>query len=369
MAKYAISLYEDLAKKPQLFQTIVDRAFNERYNAVLWKQYFQWDTTPSPDDMFKTIEVVDKGVIMADIAARFADVSQRDTDGYAYYAGTVPDLSHGYKENVADLIKIERLQSGLDGNAAVIRNLVSQIDKFVNGIHSRITNMAMQLMSSGKIEGNAGTGLSYKAKAPIPTTNFKKALTAVWTDTENATPISDMVAHEKYMRNTLGYTGALEWNINRTTLNLLLKNKEVKSYVLPVLLSANLSVLPNGMVTEASFQEFVKTGGIISNVRVVDEAQREASMTGVTTVNGWKAGSAVLRPAGFAGVVKYSSLDELRMVQGEQGVAIAYLEGGKVGIKRKFSVDNERWDTSVKSAAVPTLTQWNYHMIVDTLSV
>ena len=55
-------------------------------------------------------------------------------------------------------------------------------------------------------------------------------------------------------------------------------------------------------------------------------------MTGVTTVNGWKAGSAVLRPAGFAGVVKYSSLDELRMVQGEQGVAIAYLEGGKVGI-------------------------------------
>ena len=77
-----------------------------------------------------------------------------------------------------------------------------------------------------------------ESKATNPcTTNFKKALTAVWTDTENATPISDMVAHEKYMRDTLGYTGALEWNINRTTLNLLLKNKEVKSYVLPVLLS------------------------------------------------------------------------------------------------------------------------------------
>ena len=367
--KYAISLYEDLAKKPQYFQTIINAAFDNRYDSVLWKKFFTWDIMPSLDDQYKSIEVVDSGVIMADIVSRFSDGSQRDGDGYKFYQGTIPALAHKYQDRPADLVRLQRLQQTMNGNSAVIQNFVKDIAKYADGIHSRITNMAMQLLSTGKIEGAAGTGLSYLSKTPIPTSNFRKALTAVWTDATNATPIADMVEHEKYVRDTLGYTGELEWNINRATLLNLLKNKEVKEYVLPVLVSAGLAILPNGMVTENAFMDFVSNGNLISRVVVVDEKQREASMTGVTTVSGWKSGAAVLRPAGFAGVVKYSELPEYSIVQGESGIQVAYLEGGRVGIKRKFSQESETWETSVKAAAIPALSAFTFHVIVDTLSV
>lgn len=364
--KYGVKLYDEMMRDPRIFQAYVDTTFSDKYNNELWKQYFQWDILPSPDDMFKTIEVVDSGVIMADVRARFSDISQRDTDGYAYYTGTVPDLSHGFKQGVADLVKIQRLQEYMNGDVNVIRNLTQELSKYIGGIHSRITNMAMQLMSTGKIT-SGGTGLAYMGSAPIPLSNFQTAGATVWSD-EDSLILDDMIAKEDYVRNTLGYMGALEWTVDRDTMRNILKNKQVQSQVAPIMIAAGVAVAPSGLITETMFNNFVAEWRQISPVKVVDEKQREASVGSVATVNGWETGVAVLRPAGMAGVIKYSALDELRVIQGEQGVSIAYLEGGRIGIKRKFNAATEKWSTDVLAAAVPALTQWNYHIIVDTLT-
>lgn len=367
--KYGVKLYDEMAQNPRLFQAYVDTTFTDRYKSELWRSYFQWDILPSPDDMFKTIEVVDSGVIMADVRARFSDISQRDVDGYAFYTGTVPDLSHGFKQGVADMVKIQRLQEmmvGVTGGENVLRQLTQELSKYVGGIHARITNMAMQLLSTGKIT-SAGTGLSYKAKAPLPTTNFRTAGDTVWSDTD-ALIFDDMINTEKYVRETLGFVGALEWTVDRSTMNNILKNKQVQSYISPILIAAGIATAGSAIITESQLSTFLLDWRQISPIKVVDESQKEASIGSVSVVNGWDEGVAVLRPAGYAGVIKYSTLDELRVISGEQGVSVAYLEGGRIGIKRKFNAATERWSTDVLAACVPALTQWNYHIIVDTLT-
>lgn len=362
--KYGISLYDAFQENPALFQSFLDNTFNERYNAELWKEFFDWDDMPSSDDMFKVIEVVDSGVVMADVRARFSEINQRDVDGYAFHSGSIPDLSHGYEQKVADLTKIKRMETYLNGDVNVLRQLTNQLDKLILGVHARITNMAMQLLSTGKIESN-GNGLPYKTKFPIPTSNFKTAGATAWSDPD-ALIFDDMINIEDYVINTLGYTGPKEWIVDRTTMNYILKNKQVQSMVAPIIIASGIATAPTTLITESQLNAFLLEWKQVSPIRVIDSKQREASLGSVATVNGWAESVAVLKPAGLAGVVKYSMLEELDAVSNESNILVGYVEDGKIGIKRKFSVDKEVWSTSVLAAAVPALTEWNYHIIVDT---
>ena len=365
--KYGISVYDALLESPKAMQLYLDNTFNERFKAELWKQFFTWDLSPSLDDGFKAVEVVKAANVMADIRARFSPVAQRDTNGLEYYLGTVPDLSHGFKEGVEDRVRLKRIAEMAMGNEQIIAQFTHKLEPFIQGIHSRITNMGMQLISKGEIydANTQGTGIPYKSKAPIPTANFKTAGAAVWSDNTNAKIFTDMINTEKYVRDTLGYQGLLEWNVDKATMTNILNNKEVKDFVGAILTATGVLFNPNTPITMTQLDTFIGEWRQIAPIKLVEESQTVYNPDGNVVVNGWKAGSAVLRPAGRAGVVKYSLLEELMAVQGEAGINITYLEGGRIGIKRKFNAATEQWSTDVLAAAVPTLSSWRYHVIVD----
>lgn len=366
--KYGISVYDNMLNSQKWMQKFVDNTFAQKYDQELWRKFFRWDAAPSAEGQFKAIEVVQQGAVMADIRARFSPVAQRDTNGAKFYLGTIPDLSHGFKEGVEDIVRMKRIAEMAQGDAQVIAQFVNKLDPFIQGVHSRITNMALQLLSKGEIydASTTGTGLLYSQPNIVPSTNKFKAGTAVWSDATNAKIFTKMLAVQNHVRNDLNYGGALEWVVDRDTMNNILKNKEVKDLVGAILVSTGVVVNANVMITENQLNAFLAEYKQIAPIVVVDEAQRVYNGDGTTTtVNGWKSGAAVLRPAGLAGVVKYSPLEELSVVSGEQGINISYLEGGRIGIKRKFNPATEFWTTDVLSAAVPALSTWNYNCIVD----
>lgn len=366
--KYGISVYDALLESPKAMQVLLNKSFDDRYKTELWKQFFSWDTAPSDGDGFKAVEVVRAATVMADIRARFSPIAQRDTNGVEYYQGVVPDLSHGFKEGVEDKVRLKRIAEMAMGNEQIIAQFVNKLEPFISGVHARITNMGMQLLSKGEIydASTHGTGLPYMSKAPIPSGNFLHASAAAWTDNTNAVVFTDMQAAETYMRNTLGYTGALEWNVDKYTMNNILKNKQVKDLAGAILPLSGVVFSPTTQLTENQLATFIAEWGQVAPIKVVDESQQVYGVGGNTIVKGWSEGKAVLRPAGMAGVVKYSLLEELLAVQGESGINVSYLEGGRIGVKRKFNAATEMWSTDVLSAAVPTLASWRYHIIVNT---
>lgn len=368
--KFANSLYELLKQSPTAMQKYVDSTLATKFDNQIWKQLYDWDMQPSSIDGFKAVEVVQAASVMADIRARFSPVAQRDTDGIEFYQGTIPDLSHGFKESVEDRVRFREMLKYFNGDTQILAQFTNNLVTYVGGIHSRITNMGMQLASSGEIvydSTNQGTGTPFRSKAPVPSANFKTAGVAAWSDNTNAKIITDMQNIQDYMRGTLGYTGALEWNVDRYTMNNILRNKEVKDNVVAVLSNIGAAVVPTAPITENQLNTFLQEYRIIAPIKVYDEGQNLYSEGGVITpVSGWKEGRAILRPAGKVGVVKYNPLYELAEVQGQQGINITTLEMGRIGIKSKFNPATETWTTDILAAAIPTLRAWNYHIIVDT---
>ena len=53
----------------------------------------------------------------------------------------------------------------------------------------------------------------------------------------------------------------------------------------------------------------------ISPIRIVREQQTVQGITTYTTVKGWKAGVAVLRPLGFAGVLVHAKVPEVELMR------------------------------------------------------
>ena len=366
--KYGISVYDNMLENQQFMQKYVDSTFATKFDQELWRKFFRWDNAPSLDGQYKSLEIVQAGAVMADVRARFSPVMQRDTNGAKYYLGTIPDLSHGFKEGAEDRVRLKKIAELANGDAQVIAQLTNRLEPFIQGVHARITNMAMQLLSKGEIydADTTGTGLVYSQPNIVPAANKFTAGVAAWSDATNAKIFTQMIAVQNYVRNDLNYGGALEWVVDRTTMSNILKNKEVKDLVGAILVSTGIVVNPDVMITENQLNTFLNEYKQIAPIVVVDESQRVYNDGGViSTVNGWKAGAAVLRPAGLAGVIKYSPLDELTVVAGEAGINVSYLDGGKIGIKRKFNPATEYWTTDVLAAAVPALSTWNYNCIVD----
>ena len=105
-------------------------------------------------------------------------MAQRDSDGIAFYQGTIPDLSHGFNESVEDRVRFKEMLKWSGGDTQILAQFTHNLSTYIAGVHSRITNMSMQLLSSGEILYNAsnqGTGVPFRSKAPIPSANFKTA--------------------------------------------------------------------------------------------------------------------------------------------------------------------------------------------------
>lgn len=362
--------------------TLVNNRYAEESNKMFWAQNFVKDGMPSPIDAygsatFKVTSVVKTGSPMLDVRAAMTETSQNDKDGFESYLGTIPDLGRGFQTSTGERLILERMFSdmGIDStDASIMTQYLDSLDKLVDGAHASLSNMSAQLLSTGIINYNYGQGAKYVQESKIDPLNKVKAVGKVWSDKTSGV-FTQMNKIEQAFRDRTGYQGAMKWQVTEKMMKeVILVNEEVISYInqaRTVSLGANALVSTPANVDLLN-QAIVFLDGFVSPIEIVKEKQTEQTLIGRNVVNGWAEGIAVLRPVGFAGVIKYAQNMDVLIAQRYQSPAAikttASLLGGIAGVVNTV-VDkggNPNWHTDIFMTAAPALTEFPFHVIVDT---
>lgn len=347
-----------------------------RANITFAFQHFTIDTreTPTASDGTATfisrMKEPDKAYMM-DMRAPLGDSIQADKGNAAYYTGVIPDfIARGTVEQAMERAYKEQMFIENFGNDAfLVREFIDDIQRKIDGADMTLSNMAAQLLSKGNIDYEAGLGIKAPVlKADIPAENFVKAGERVWEDAD-ARILTYMKRIEEDFRERTGTDFPMQWNIPYDMFhNVLLKNAEVIEWVKAYRTVNDKVVVENMGITEEMFREAITQFEGLSPIVVIKEKQRDSE----GMVHGWQDGNAVLRPAGYAGVIRHTSILDQKM----------YEKYGAKTISRVFSktrnglytimnttLDNgnlREWHTDLMMSAVPSLDEFLYHVVVDT---
>jgi hypothetical protein len=158
--------------------------------------------------------------------------------------------------------------------------------------------------------------------------------------------------------------------------NVFLKNEQIVKWIKDMYLvesgqigvgTTNLSGL---VVNEENFNKYIQKVQGLSPIKIVDEKQNDL-VNG--TVNGWKDGVAVFCPAGKLGLVRRTTIADVRYFTEEyinpstRFVFASALDG--CAFVRNSVVPNgvlKEWHSDLVLAATPTLDEFLYHYIIDT---
>lgn len=388
MAKYGfakLGMYDKLwsSSDKKFLQVFIDNAALLQVNYRFVYDHFKLGAMSLPTDatgaaVYRVGCRTSRPDEMADFRAPLSNTSQMDRSGFTTHTGTIPELGKGFMETAQERYQKERIveQFGNDAiDTQLISGYITELQSLKNTIDSRLSYMAAQRMTTGNVKGfNADdeTNLWYHDEQPIPKENFVGAGERVWTD-KDADLIAQMQKIENDFRYRTGYEGTMQWNITLNMWrNVFLKNAKLRDNVMNYRKIAEKPYDMNGSMSEDWLNEYLNAMGLLSPIKVMQEGAELAGITTRKNVRGWADNIAVLRPAGYAGEIQYTgTLDKVFADRFKSPVAeriTATLDGGLMTLIN-FTADNAGlpvYHTDLFCAAVPVLTEWPYHVIVDT---
>ena len=342
---------------------------------LFWKGQFDVDPTfterqPDGTAVFNTVVRDRKVNNMLDMRAPLAQTEPRDKTGLTAYQGTIPDFAaKGYVETAMEREAKERMFEGMFGNdAQILMAFADDIQTMIDEGNQTMSNLAAQTLSKGNCSYLYGTGLQGNIyKNPVPAENFVTAGTKVWSDT-TALLINQMMKIEQDYRDRTGSTLALKWQITRDDFfNKVLANAQVKDYIANWRLVNDKAYVSGMTVTVEMFNDVFKGAGLISPIEIVEETQHDGSSV---AVHGWASGVAVLRPVGYAGLVKRAAILDQQMFKRYGSSVISKVFANRdIFTLVNTTLNNgeyREWHTDLFVAAVPTLDEPLDHIIVDT---
>lgn len=348
-----------------------------RSNFRFWREKFLVDPNITPTDSTGTATFVSRmrklttGNMMH-MRAPLGDSIPRDNEGIAFYTGVIPDfISDGFVEQAMEREYKEKMFIDNFGNDAfLIAQFANEVQSLVDSADQTLSNMSAQLLSTGKIVYNHGQGLRGALyKADVPAANFQKAGAKAWTDPD-CMLLDQMMKIEKDMKESWGLENmAMQWEIPYDMFhNVFLKNKQVVDFVKNFRIFNDQVVTDTMQITEAMFRQAIAQFEGLSPIYVIEEKQKD--YTG--TVHGWDDNAAVLRPAGYAGLIRRTTILDKQM----------YEKYGSSVISRVFASTNDgictlmnttlnngnlkEWHTDMMMSAIPSLDEFLYHVIVKT---
>lgn len=360
-----------------LLSTILNDPDMIRSNYGFWKQKFQIDPNVTPTDatgaavFVSRMRQLEMGMMM-DMRAPLGDSVPTDKKGVAYYTGVIPDfIAKGSVETAPEREYRERMFVENFGNDAfLIAQFTDEVQAKVDSADMTLSNMGAQLMSKGYIKYDGGVGIHGAIlKADIPSDNFQKAGEKVW-NAEDCLLLDQMVKIEKDMKESWGLTDLpMQWEIPYDMFHkVLLKNKQVIDFVKSYRYFNDQVITENMQITESMFRQAIAEFEGLSPIYIIEEKQKDH--TGI--VSGWDSKAAVLRPRGYAGFIRHTTILDQQM----------YEKYGSSVISRTFAKMNnglytlmnttlnngnmKEWHTDLMMSAVPSLDEFLYHVIVDT---
>lgn len=347
-----------------------------RSNHNFWRQKFTVDPniTPTAADGTATftsrMRKIETGSMMH-MRAPMGDTIVRDKQGIEFYTGVIPDfISDGFREQAMEReYKEQQFIENFGNDAMIIAQFANEVQALVDSADQTLSNMGAQVMSKGHIYYNFGQGITgglYKAE--IPAENFISAGEKVWADPD-CKLLDQMREIENKFKEAWGVEYAMQWEIPYDMWhNVVLKNNQIRTWVLENRKLNNQVVVDDMVVTEAMVKEYIGTFEGVSPIVVIEEKQKDEG----TTVHGWKENVAVLRPRGYAGVIRHTTILDQKMYQkyGSNLISRAFAKS----MNGLFTLENitlnngnlKEWQTHGMMAAIPSLDEFLYHIIVDT---
>lgn len=379
MHKFENSIYKSLWEDKNALTTILNTPDLIKANHTFWRQDFDVDPSVTPTNEFgeavftSRMRKLTSGELM-DMRAPLGNSVPEDVLGMEAYQGTIQEfISKGYVET-AEMREYKRQTFAQIGDPGLVERFVEDVlQKRVDSANQTLSNMAAQVISTGKIVYKYGQGIHAPVlKARIPEENFLKAGSKVWTDPN--CPIIDIMAKiEEDVKNKTGLNIAWQWKFTKDMFkSIFLNNNQIKEWVRYYFDVASSKVLPESftLTTEMVSNAISAHPAGLSPIVLVEEKQKDSTLG---TVHGWKEGVVVFCPAGKLGLVRRTTIADLRLFSPEYtNPANSYVFGstldGCAVVRNSVIVngDLKEWHSDLVLAATPTLDEFLYHYIVDT---
>ena len=377
--KFANSTYNKIWDSNEGRQ-IVTQILNDpdliRANHTFWTQKFRIDPQITPTNaegeaIFKsTMRQLESGVLM-DMRAPLGDSVPEDKKGLAYYSGVIPEfISKGTVEKATERAYKEDLFAQFGDAALIAQYATDVLQSKLDSANQTLSHMSAQLLSTGKIIYNQGVGIQGNVlKADVPTENFLKAGEKVWSDT-SARLLDQIVKMVEDIREARGLDLQFQLEITRKQfLEAFMKNEQVIEWVRYLNVINNTPLPERAVMTEDLVKNALSRFEGLPPIVIVEEKQKDTE-NGI--VHGWKEGVAVLRPLGYAGFIRRTTIKDVELFtkygNNVNSYSFASALNGLAQIANSVIVNGnfKEWHTHVIMAAVPSLDEFLYHYIIDT---
>ena len=377
--KFASSTYNKIWDSNEGRQ-IVTQILNDpdliRANHMFWAQKFRIDPQITPTNaegeaIFKsTMRQIESGVLM-DMRAPLGDSIPEDKKGLAYYSGVIPEfISKGTVEKATERAYKEDLFAQFGDAALIAAYATDVLQSKLDSANQTLSHMSAQLLSTGKIIYNQGVGIQGNVlKADVPAENFLKAGEKVWSDT-SARLLDQIVKMVEDIREARGLDLQFQLEITRKQfLEAFMKNEQVIEWVRYLNVINNTPLPERAVMTEDLVKNALARFEGLPPVVIVEEKQKDTE-NGI--VHGWKEGVAVLRPLGYAGFIRRTTIKDVELFtkygNNVNSYSFASALNGLAQIANSVIVNGnfKEWHTHVIMAAVPSLDEFLYHYIIDT---
>lgn len=362
----------------RVFSAILAEEGFVKMNYTFWREKFLVDPAITPTngkgEAIFTSEMRDASVAdLMDMRAPLGQTRTADKKGVQYYTGRIPDLAPaGFVEKATERYYKEQMFEQFGDAALIAQFATSDVQRMLDSANMTLSFLGAKALSTGEIIYDMGEGIhSAVYKSYIPAENFVKAGAKVWSD-PNALILDYMRDIEKEFRDRTGYEGTMIWELTKDMFDsYFLTNNQVKEWVKYIHDATNDKNLPDSVtLTRDMVLNYIPQHPYNLPTIVLVEEKAKDSVKG--SVKGWKAGNAVLRPAGYAGYIRRAAILDEKMIRdyGNNAISVNFtpaLNGLGVFVNKIVpNGDFKEWKTDLLVKAVPTLDEFLYHVIVDT---
>ena len=377
--KFELSTYNkiwDSSEGRQIVTAILNNPDMIHANHTFWSEKFRVDPQITPTNQegeaifISRMRKMEGGVLM-DMRAPLGDSVPEDVKGQDYYSGAISEfISKGFVEKATERDYKETLFAQFGDASLVAEYATNVLQSRLDGANQTLSHMSAQLLSTGKIIYKAGVGIQGNVlKAEIPASNFLKAGKKVWTDT-TARLLDQIVEMVDSINDTTGLP--IQWQLEVPKdmfKNCFLKNEQVIEWVRYMNIINNQTLPERLIVTRDMAIPALKAFEGLPPIVIVEEKQKDADSK---MVHGWKDGIAVLRPVGYAGLVRRTTIKDTELFtkygNSVNSYSFAPALNGLATIRNSVIVNGnfKEWHTDLVMAAVPSLDEFLYHYIIDT---
>lgn len=350
----------------EAMQTLIDKRL-DKFNKPWYIDYFDWDT---PQLNLTYTSVLGQAVVnhAASIVDRNAETPLRSREALAKIQGEIPaikemlQLNENQYRNYVALLNMDSVKDK-QKRLQALKLIWDDVKKVTDAVHNRIDMIALQAVSTGKIEINIennpdGIVLAEPIDLLMPTDNKQEAGTK-WNEA-SATPLQDIMRVINQAQATGTTLGKIL--IDSQKFAQMLRNKEVKdtlgSFFGMTKATMDSATAP---LTLERMNQYLKESGLpvfeIVNRRIAIEKNGKA-----TVINPFESKNLAFIPDGKLGVIKNAlAVEEMNPVEN-----VTYATNGRILISKWKQNEPFREFTKSECNAFPVVEAINSIYLLKT---